>query len=80
MRNSIVYFRLDKLGTGLPSEELGHIIFTSVRRDILNEENFYILLRVLWLKANIFLCQGDTDIVIETLELVSYFNFSIDVF
>ncbi|KOX69063.1 Calcineurin-binding protein cabin-1 [Melipona quadrifasciata] len=61
---------LDKLGTGLPSEELGHIIFTSVRRDILNEENVYILLRVLWLKANIFLCQGDTDIVIETLELL----------
>ncbi|XP_003701167.1 calcineurin-binding protein cabin-1 [Megachile rotundata] len=61
---------LDKLGTGLPSEELGHIIFTSVRRDILNEENKFILLRVLWLKANVFLCQGDTDIVIETLELL----------
>ncbi|KAG6802793.1 calcineurin-binding protein cabin-1 [Apis mellifera caucasica] len=61
---------LDKLGTGLPSEELGHIIFTSVRRDIINEENIFILLRVLWLKANIFLCQGDTDIVIETLELL----------
>ncbi|CAK9826767.1 Calcineurin-binding protein cabin-1, partial [Anthophora retusa] len=61
---------LDKLGTGMPSEELGHIIFTSVRRDILSEENIFILLRVLWLKANIFLCQGDTDIVIETLELL----------
>ncbi|KAF3422681.1 hypothetical protein E2986_06783 [Frieseomelitta varia] len=66
----IPFSTLDKLGTGLPSEELGHIIFTSVRRDILNEENVYILLRVLWLKANIFLCQGDTDIVIETLELL----------
>nr|XP_034185241.1 calcineurin-binding protein cabin-1-like isoform X1 [Osmia lignaria]XP_034185242.1 calcineurin-binding protein cabin-1-like isoform X1 [Osmia lignaria]XP_034185243.1 calcineurin-binding protein cabin-1-like isoform X1 [Osmia lignaria] len=62
---------LDKLGTGLPSEELGHIIFTSVRRDILNEENMFILLRVLWLKANVFLCQGDTDIVIDSLELLS---------
>ncbi|XP_076237549.1 calcineurin-binding protein cabin-1 isoform X2 [Calliopsis andreniformis] len=61
---------LDKLGTGMPSEELGHIIFTSVRKDILNEENIFILVRVLWLKANIFLCQGDTDIVIETLELL----------
>ncbi|XP_076631383.1 calcineurin-binding protein cabin-1 isoform X1 [Colletes latitarsis] len=61
---------LDKLGTGMPSEELGHIIFTSVRHDILNEENIFILLRVLWLKANIFLCQGDTDIVIETIELL----------
>ncbi|XP_076756592.1 calcineurin-binding protein cabin-1 isoform X1 [Xylocopa sonorina] len=61
---------LDKLGTGMPSEELGHIIFTSVRGDILNEENIFILLRVLWLKANIFLCQGDTDVVIETLELL----------
>ncbi|XP_078044095.1 calcineurin-binding protein cabin-1 [Augochlora pura] len=61
---------LDKLGTGMPSEELGHIIFTSVRRDIINEENIFILVRVLWLKANIFLCQGDTDIVIETLELL----------
>lgn len=77
----MIYFRLDKLGTGMPSEELGHIIFTSVRRDILNEENIFILLRVLWLKANIFLCQGDTDIVIETLELVSNFNISIkDIF
>lgn len=64
------YYRLDKLGTGLPAEELGHIIFTSVRQDLLNEENLYILLRILWLKANIFLCQGDVDVVIETLELV----------
>ncbi|XP_054016613.1 calcineurin-binding protein cabin-1-like isoform X2 [Hylaeus anthracinus] len=61
---------LDKLGTGMPSEELGHIIFTSVRQDMLNVENILILLRVLWLKANVFLCQGDTDIVIETIELL----------
>ncbi|XP_033185643.2 calcineurin-binding protein cabin-1 [Bombus vancouverensis nearcticus] len=66
----VPFSTLDKLGTGMPSEELGHIIFTSVRRDILNEENILIFLRVLWLKANIFLCQGDTDIVIETLELL----------
>lgn len=64
---------MDKLGTGLPAEELGHIIFTSVRQDLLNEENVYILLRILWLKANIFLCQGDVDVVIETLELVRSF-------
>ncbi|KAL6431043.1 hypothetical protein ACFW04_007057 [Cataglyphis niger] len=61
---------LDKLGTGMPAEELGHIIFTSVRQDLLNDENLYILLRILWLKASIFLCQGDIDIVIETLELL----------
>ncbi|XP_072762605.1 calcineurin-binding protein cabin-1 isoform X2 [Anoplolepis gracilipes] len=61
---------LDKLGTGLPAEELGHIIFTSVRQDLLNDENLYILLRILWLKASIFLCQGDIDVVIETLELL----------
>ncbi|XP_046833228.1 uncharacterized protein LOC124430542 isoform X2 [Vespa crabro] len=61
---------LDKLGTGMPSEELGHIIFTSIRGDLLHQENIFILLRVLWLKATIFLCQGDTDIVIETLELL----------
>lgn len=73
-------FRLDKLGTGMPSEELGHIIFTSVRRDILSEENIFILSRVLWLKANIFLCQGDTDIVIETLELVSDLNIRVSKF
>lgn len=68
--------RLDKLGTGLPAEELGHIIFTSVRQDLVNEEHLNILLRILWLKANIFLCQGDIDVVIETLELVRmlYFN------
>lgn len=53
----------------MPAEELGYIIFTSVRQD-LDEENLYILLRILWLKANIFLCQGDIDVVIETLELV----------
>jgi len=52
---------------------LGHIIFTSVRQDLSNEENLYILLRILWLKANIFLCQGDVDIVMETLELVKNF-------
>nr|XP_012218304.1 PREDICTED: calcineurin-binding protein cabin-1-like isoform X4 [Linepithema humile] len=61
---------LDKLGTGMPAEELGHIIFTSVRQDLLHEENLYTLLRILWLKANIFLCQGDIDVVIETLELL----------
>ncbi|XP_043487375.1 calcineurin-binding protein cabin-1-like isoform X1 [Polistes fuscatus] len=61
---------LDKLGTGMPSEELGYIIFTSIRGDLSNQENIYILLRVLWLKATIFLCQGDTEIVIETLELL----------
>lgn len=64
----------------MPSEELGHIIFTSVRRDILNEENIFILLRVLWLKANIFLCQGDTDIVVETLESVNILNFYVNEF
>lgn len=64
------FYSLDKLGTGMPSEELGHIIFTSIRGDLLHQENLFILLRVLWLKATIFLCQGDTDIVIETLELV----------
>lgn len=53
----------------MPAEELGHIIFASVRQD-LNEENLNTLLRILWLKSNIFLCQGDIDIVIETLELV----------
>ncbi|XP_029179074.1 calcineurin-binding protein cabin-1-like [Nylanderia fulva] len=61
---------LDKLGTGMPAEELGHIIFTSVRQDIVNDENLYILLRILWLKASIFLCQGDIDIVIGTLQLL----------
>ncbi|KAK2589327.1 hypothetical protein KPH14_007875 [Odynerus spinipes] len=61
---------LGKLGTGMPSEELGHIIFTSVREDLLHQENIFILLRVLWLKATIFLCQGDTEIVVETLELL----------
>ncbi|KAI4485580.1 hypothetical protein M0802_012702 [Mischocyttarus mexicanus] len=61
---------LDKLGTGMPSEELGYIIFTSIRGDLSNQENIFILLRVLWLKATIFLCQGDTEIVIETLELL----------
>lgn len=60
--------RLDKVGTGMPSEELGHIIFASVRDDLFSEENMTYLLRVLWLKANIFHCQGDTDVVIETLE------------
>lgn len=54
----------------MPAEELGHIIFASVRQDLLNEENLNTLLRILWLKSNIFLCQGDIDIVIETLELV----------
>lgn len=57
----------------MPAEELGHIIFTSVRQDLSNEENLSILLRILWLKASIFLCQGDIDIVIETLELVRNF-------
>lgn len=54
----------------MPAEELGHIIFTSVRQDLSNDENLNILLRILWLKASIFLCQGDIDIVIETLEMV----------
>lgn len=57
----------------MPAEELGHIIFTSVRQDLSNDENLNILLRILWLKASIFLCQGDIDIVIETLELVRNF-------
>lgn len=61
----------------MPAEELGHIIFASVRQDLLNEENLYTLLRILWLKSNIFLCQGDIDIVIETLELVRKFNIEI---
>ncbi|XP_017876030.1 calcineurin-binding protein cabin-1-like [Ceratina calcarata] len=61
---------LDKLGTGMSSEELGHIIFTSVREDISKDENIVVLLRVLWLKANIFLCQGDIDIVISNLEFL----------
>lgn len=57
----------------MPAEELGHIIFTSVRQDLSNDENLSILLRILWLKASIFLCQGDIDIVIETLGLVRNF-------
>lgn len=62
----------------MPAEELGHIIFTSVRQDLLHEENLYTLLRILWLKANIFLCQGDIDIVIETLELVRNFSLNFE--
>ncbi|XP_066593480.1 calcineurin-binding protein cabin-1-like [Prorops nasuta] len=63
---------LDKFSTGMPAEELGHIIFTSVRKDLTSKENIFLLLRVLWLKANLFLCQSDIDIVIETLELLQY--------
>lgn len=51
------------LGTGLPSEELGHIIFASVRDDLFNDENMIYLLRVLWLKANIFHCQVKMRII-----------------
>lgn len=58
------------MGTGLPSEELGQIIFTSVRDDLFNEQYVLFFFRVLWLKANLFLCQGDTDVVIESLESV----------
>lgn len=61
---------IDTLATGIPSEELGYIIFASVRDDLMNEENFVFLLRVLWVKANIFLCQGDTEITLKTLELL----------
>ncbi|XP_044577498.1 calcineurin-binding protein cabin-1-like [Cotesia glomerata] len=61
---------IDKFGTGIPSEELGYIIFASVRDNLLNEENLIFLLRVLWVKASIFLCQGDTDIAIKSLEVL----------
>lgn len=62
----------------MPAEELGHIIFASVRQDLLIEENLCTLLRILWLKSNIFLCQGDIDVVIETLELVRRFKYNIE--
>ncbi|XP_008547464.1 calcineurin-binding protein cabin-1 [Microplitis demolitor] len=61
---------VDKFGTGIPSEELGYIIFASVRDNLLNEENLIFLLRVLWVKASIFLCQGDTEIAKKSLELL----------
>lgn len=64
---------LDMLGVGVPSEELGYIIHHSTRSPELTESNAFFRCRVLWTKANIFLCQGDIDIVIDTLEYLLSF-------
>ncbi|KAF7992530.1 hypothetical protein HCN44_004874 [Aphidius gifuensis] len=60
---------IDRFGTGIPSEELGYVLFSSIP-DISNEERTLFLLRVLWVKANVFMCQGDADVAIKTLELL----------
>lgn len=61
---------INTFGTGMPSEELGYIIFSSAGDDLLNINNLTFLVRVLWVKTNLFLCQGDTDIAIKTLQLL----------
>lgn len=61
---------IDKFGTGIPSEELGYIIFARAGDDLANEDQLVFLLRVLWVKANLFMCQGDTEIALKTLELL----------
>lgn len=59
-----------KLGVGLPSEELGFVIFASCRDD-LNDSMF--LYRMLWLKAHLFLCQGDIEITTDSLDLLVHY-------
>ncbi|XP_063980045.1 calcineurin-binding protein cabin-1-like isoform X2 [Diachasmimorpha longicaudata] len=59
---------IDRFGTGIPSEELGYIIFASVRNNL--NDDLVFLLRVLWVKVNLFMCQGDTDVAMKTLELL----------
>jgi hypothetical protein len=60
------------LGIGILSEDLGYIIFRNSQDEIYTEKNINFLLRSLWLKANVFLYQGDIDIALRTLELVVF--------
>lgn len=59
------------LEVGLSLDDLGHLIFYSAQIELRDEINLIYFFRLLWLKANLFLYQGETDISIRTLELVS---------
>ncbi|XP_031788632.1 uncharacterized protein LOC100680122 isoform X2 [Nasonia vitripennis] len=61
------------LGIGISSDELGYLIFHSTQTELYDENNIIFFLRLLWLQAKIFLYQGEADISIRTLELVSTF-------
>ncbi|XP_011502585.1 PREDICTED: calcineurin-binding protein cabin-1-like, partial [Ceratosolen solmsi marchali] len=61
---------LNRLGIGILSEDLGYIMFCNTKNEMYNEKPIDFLLRSLWLKANIFLYQGDTEIALKTLELL----------
>ncbi|XP_011308750.1 calcineurin-binding protein cabin-1 [Fopius arisanus] len=63
---------VDRFGTGIPSEELGYIIFASVRDDVLSGKPMIFHLRLLWVQVNLFMCQGDTEVSMRTLERMIY--------
>ncbi|XP_021936408.1 calcineurin-binding protein cabin-1-like isoform X2 [Zootermopsis nevadensis] len=54
-----------------PAESLGQLVLLSGREDLFHEEHLKYVLRLYWLKAHLFLNQGNSEIAIQSLHTVS---------
>ncbi|XP_014204274.1 uncharacterized protein LOC106636400 [Copidosoma floridanum] len=63
------HFTLNTTGIGLPAADLGCVLFHNTWMDVQDQKNIKFLVRLLWLKANLFLYQGEPKNSLCTLEL-----------